>query len=157
MPDAPSFDLDAAHKHFATSCFNACWGLIDKSDRTPAEDEEMLRLAVTSHHHWTQRANYGAKEASVANWQISRVYALLGEGGLARRFGMTSLEVLEGTDVGPFFAGYAQEALARAASVLGNGAAVQMHLTAARELAAQVENADHRSWLEGDLATVPTV
>jgi len=105
--------------------------------------------------HWTQRANYGAKEASVANWQISRVYALLGEGGLARRFGQTSLEVLEGTDVGPFFAGYAQEALARAAAVLGNGAAVQMHLAAGRELAAQVENADHRSWLEGDLATVP--
>lgn len=154
MPDAPPFDLDAAHKHFASSCFNACWGLIDKEDRTAEEDEEMLRLAVTSHYHWTCRSNYGAKEASVANWQISRVYALLGDGPLARRFGQRSLDVLEGTDVGPFFAGYAQEALARAAAVLGDDDAMAVHLAAGRGLAAQVENADHRSWLEGDLASV---
>lgn len=150
----PSFDLDAAHKHFAGACFNACWGLIDKPDRTSEDDEEMLRLAVTSHWHWTQRSNYGPKEASVANWQLSRVYALLGEGSMARRFGQRSLEVLDGTDVGPFFAGYAHEALARAASVNGDVDALATHRAECRRLADQVEAKDQRSWLLGDLATV---
>ena len=152
---APLIDTDAAHRHFAGACFNACWALIDTPDRTPAQDEEMLRLAVTSHWHWTQRSGYGAKEASVANWQLSRVYALLGEGSLARRFGTRSLEVLDGADVGPFFAGYAHEALARAASVLGDAGAAAHHRRECEQLANAVEDADRRSWLLGDLATVP--
>jgi len=157
MTDAPSFDLDAAHKHFAGACFNACWALIDVRERTPEQEEEMLRLATASHYHWTQRANYGPKEASVASWQLSRVYALIGEGSLARRFGRRSLEVLEGSDVGAFFVGYAHEALARAASVLGDAAALAMHTEACKAAAESLDDADQRSWLLGDLSTVPAI
>ena len=77
MPQTPEFDLAAAHRYFAADCFNKAWELMEKTDRTPAEDDEMLRLSLASHYHWTQRPDYDDTAASVAYWQTSRIYALL--------------------------------------------------------------------------------
>ena len=41
------------------------WELIDKTQRSPQEDEEMLRLSMASHWHWTQRKDYGPTNASM--------------------------------------------------------------------------------------------
>ena len=54
MPKRPDFELPAAHKYFAAQCFNAAWDLIEKSDRSPEEDEQMIQLTQTSNWHWTQ-------------------------------------------------------------------------------------------------------
>ena len=49
----PEFDPAKAHKFFSADCVNHAWGFIDKTDRTPEEDEQMLLLAMTSLWHWT--------------------------------------------------------------------------------------------------------
>ena len=80
MSEKATFDIDAAHRYFAAECFNQAWDLINKSERTPEEDEQMIRLSLASHWHWTQRADCTQENVSIAYWQTSRVYTVLGPG-----------------------------------------------------------------------------
>jgi len=69
------------HRKVASYCFNHAWDLLDKKNRSPAEDSELLNLAHASRYHWglvgtpTNRA--------VGEWQLSRIYAELGHPRLA--------------------------------------------------------------------------
>lgn len=42
MTQEPDFDVAAAHKYFAATCFNRAWDLIEKENRTAAEDRMMV-------------------------------------------------------------------------------------------------------------------
>jgi hypothetical protein len=154
MTEELEFDLQAAHKHFAGHCFNQVWDLLDKSERTAAEDEQMIRLALASHWHWTQREDCTETSISVAYWQTSRVYAVLGQGENARRYALLCLEASQGDDIPPFYLGYAFEALARAEMVAGDQAKMNQHLEMARQAAEQVEDADSKQWLLDDLDSI---
>jgi hypothetical protein len=63
-------------KKLAKSYFNECWDLIEKADRTPLEDAQMLHLAHASRLHWDNVG--GDLERAIGEWQCSRVNALLG-------------------------------------------------------------------------------
>ena len=146
--------VKAAHKFFSVDCFNKTWAYIDLQERTADQEEEMLRLALASHWHWTQRKDYGPVNASVANWLVSRVFALMGQAGNARRFGLRSLEDIENEDAPPFYSGYAYEALARAEAVAGDKESMQAYLDQAHQAAAQVDDEDSKGWLLNDLDTI---
>ena len=60
---------NVARRYFAVDCFNKAWELIDKSNRTHEEDDQMIRLSLASHYHWTQRDDYTATSKSIAHWQ----------------------------------------------------------------------------------------
>ena len=154
MAKAPEFDVAAAHKYFSAACFNKAWDLIDKADRTPEENEEMIRLSIASTWHWTQREDCAPTNLSVAYWQTSRIYALLGQADNAQRYGQLALGVLQGDDVPPFYRGYAYEALARAESVAGNKAKMEAFLVEARRAAAAVTDAEGKQMLLADLNTI---
>ena len=154
MSKPPDFDLQVAHRWFAVECFNRTWDLIDKSDRTPEEDEEMVRLTHASHWHWTQREDCTPKNEAIACWQISRVYALLGRAEEARRYGQLALKASQSEGVAPFYLGYAYEALARAESLSGNRAEAEKYLEAARQAANKVTAAEDRRLLLTDLETI---
>jgi hypothetical protein len=149
-----TFDVAAAHKYFSAACFNSAWDLLDKADRSPEEDEQMIRLSLASTWHWSQREDCDDTKLSVGYWQTSRVYATLEQADNARRYGQLCLDVSQGEDVGPFYLGYAYEALARAESVAGETAKMDAYLTKAREAAAAVDDADTRQWLLNDLNTI---
>lgn len=152
MTKTPDFDVIAAHKFFSAQCFNQAWTLIDKQNRSPEENEQMIRLVQASLWHWTEREDYTATNLSVGYWQAARVYALVGDATAARRYGELALQ--HGKDAGPFYLGYAHEALARAAAVAGDETMKKEHLALARTLAESVENADEKKWLTDDLATI---
>jgi len=152
LTKGPDFDVAAAHKHFAAHCFNKAWDLIDKTDRTPEEDAEMIRLNQASHWHWTQRDDCKKENLSVGYWQASRIYAILGEAENARKYGELCLSLSEGED--PFYLGYAYEALARAESVAGNHAKMEEHLADARRTAEKVEKPDFKEPLITDIDSI---
>ena len=154
MPDKPEFDLQAAHRFFAAECFNRAWDLIDKPDRTPDEDEQMIRLSLASTWHWTQREDCTPTNLSVGYWQTARIYALLGQASNARRYGQLCLAASQGEDILPFYLGYAYEALARAESVSGHADKVAEYLALAREAAARVPDPEARSALLADLESI---
>lgn len=154
MSKKPDFDQSAAHKYFATNCFNQAWDLIDKTDRTPAEDEDMIRLSLASHYHWTQREDYSDSSASIAHWQTSHIYAVLGQADNARRYGQLCLNVSQAEEIPPFFLGYAYEALARAESTAGNRKQAQEYIDQAKSIAEKIQEADDKKQLLNDLNTI---
>jgi len=155
MPMAsPEIDLQKAHELFAVSCFNDAWNLIDKPSRTADEDEEMLRLAMTSAWHWTQREDCSPQNLSIAYWQISRVHAILGRGAEALRYGQLCLGVSQSKGIAPFALAYAHEALARAELVLGNRSGMQSQIGAAKKVAEAISDEETKRMLLGDLATI---
>ena len=154
MANKSGFDEQAAHRYFSVTCFNQAWDLIDKAERTPEEEEQMIRLSLASHWHWTQREDFAKTNESVAHWQTSRIYALLGQAENARRYGKLSLAAASADGVTPFYVGYAYDALARAEAIAGNQSEIEEYLAKARKAAAQISNAEERKMLEGDLATI---
>ncbi|HEY44038.1 MAG TPA: hypothetical protein G4O11_08665 [Anaerolineae bacterium] len=154
MAKQPDFDLQVAHKFFAATCFNEAWGLIEKPDRTAEEDEEMIRLSLSSTWHWTQRDDYTNQNMSIAYWQTSRIYSILGQARNSMRYAQLCLDVSQGDDIPPFYLGFAYEALARAESVAGNQEKVEQYIDKARDIAARLTNEEEKKILEQDLNTI---
>lgn len=151
MTDAskPTFDEAAGNRYFSVTCFNRTWDLIDKPDRTPADDEQMLLRTYASFWHWTQRPDCTPRNLSVGYWQLARVHALLNQPELSRHYGELSLKHAAGE--APFFIGYAHEALARAERAAGDQMRCDHHLAEARNFAKQVTDAEDRELLVKDL------
>ncbi|THD64402.1 hypothetical protein [Phenylobacterium sp.] len=143
-------DVAAAHKHFSAACFNQAWDLIDKPDRTEADDRLMVALNQASIYHWMNRPDCTDKNLSVGYWQASRIQALLGNAAEAMRHAETCLGY--SADLGPFHRGYAYEALARAVSLEPGRPGLADHLARAEALADQVSDAEDRRLLAADLA-----
>ncbi|MBM3123946.1 MAG: hypothetical protein FJZ87_02610 [Chloroflexi bacterium] len=152
MPTQPDFDPQTVHRYFAAECFNKAWEYIDNHNRSAEEDLAMLQTAMTSLWHWTQRADATPANLSVGFWQVSRVFALLGQADNARRFAEASLRLAQGE--GPFYIGFAYEALARAEMVAGNRAKMNEYLSKARECADQVEDLEDKEVLVVDIGTI---
>lgn len=143
-------DLDAWHRTFAPQAFNRTWSLLDKNALTREEEEEMLAATFAQRFHWYevgQPSNW-----AIADWQVSRVTAILGYADLARRFGNRSLELADEHDLGAFIKGFAHEAIARAAAEVDDVETFTEHVAAARALLPEVEDAEEREILEADLA-----
>lgn len=144
------FDTTTAHRYFAAHCYNLTWELLKKTDRTPSDDVQLLARCYASLWHWSQRDDETDQNRSIGYWQLSRVWAVLGNGEHARHAAEQCLHFSENQP--PFYQGFAHEAAARAAKVGGDGEAFAHHLAQARQFAAQVEEADDRAVLESDLA-----
>lgn len=82
----------AVHERFSTECFNACWDLMDKAERTAHDDEEMLLLAYASLWHWTRRPDFGPAQRAIGHWQVSRASCLLGRVEAALAHALLALE-----------------------------------------------------------------
>jgi DNA-binding transcriptional MerR regulator len=154
--EAPELDA-AGHRQLGVDLFNHVWTLIEKEDRTPEETDEMIHAAHASRYHWSKvgtRANLGRGE-----WQISRVYAVLGRAEPARWHAGRCLAYIEAAiaagEADDWDLPAAHEGLARAAAIAGEMTeAIAWRDQARRELEAVTDPAD-REVIEGDLASLP--
>jgi hypothetical protein len=151
---AEAIDLPAAHRHFSTMCFNAAWEVMERPDRSPDDNQEMIRLAFASLWHWSQRQDVKPRHFAVGYWQIARIFALLGMADASERYARHSLEQAEGYAVGHFYRGYAHEALARAALVRGDRQGARAYLAEALAAAEMIADKDERQLLLQDLAQI---
>jgi hypothetical protein len=152
MPNSADFDLAAAHKYFAAQCFNQAWDLMDKAERSRDEDLLMVALNQASVYHWSQRPDCTDQNRSVGYWQAARIQALLGNAAEAKRCAEVCLAYSQ--TAGPFYLGYAYEALARAAKLAGDEARFGKLLAAAEAQAALVPDTEDRALLEADLRSM---
>ncbi len=150
----PDFNLQDVHKYFSAQCFNRAWDFIDKPVRKPGEDEQMLQLSLASLWHWTQREDLTPTNLSIGYWQVSRVYALMRQPDLARRYGNLCLQAAKQEGVPPFFLGYAYEALARAENADGKLDDAEKYLVEAHQIAAALTNQKEKKQLLADLSTI---
>ena len=144
--------MDAADERLlAVALFNHVWTLLELPERTREQDDELVHAAHASRHHWAAVGT--ARNLARGEWQVSRVYAVLGRAEPALYHGRRCLELLEASGDGEDWdVPFAHEALARAYFLAGDGAAAQQHLGLARELGAAIADAGDRDHLERELA-----
>ena len=152
MSDRPETqEIERWHRWMAIELFNRTWEVLE-SDRGPEEDRELLATALASWLHWRRVGE--PRNFAVSDWQVSRVYAVLGDAGRSEEYGRASLRLAEENELGPFHVGYGCEALARAAAVAGDEEQRRSWLERARREAAGVADEEERALLLSDLETV---
>src|SRR3990170_957672 len=101
LAGAPAIRLSPEeHRRAAVDLFNFAWTLLDKQDRTADEDDTMVHAAHASRFHWGQvgtQVNLARGE-----WQVSRVYAVLGRAEPALWHARRCLEHCRGAGGGDF-------------------------------------------------------
>jgi hypothetical protein len=152
MP-AQTFKLDPhVEQRLAARLFNRVWELLDRTERTTDDDEEMLHAAHASRHHWGQVGE--PVHWARGEWQCSRVYATLGRAEPAIHHGRRCLELAERHGLSPFDVGCAHEAIARAAIIAGSEDLGAAHAALAAQAAQAITDHEERQVLLADLATL---
>jgi len=120
MSGEQKFTQAEAHWHFARQFNGQAWDLLEKIDRTPADNELMIHSAHASCRHWLE-AGTGAHHQR-GEWLISRVYAVLGLGEAALRHANRCLKLTEthADLLADFDRAFAYECMARAHATAGN-------------------------------------
>ena len=150
VSDPSDDDLAAWRRTLAPRAFNDAWRLLDKESLTREEEEEMLSATLTQRYHWYQVGT--PRNQAIADWQVSRVAAVLGYAELSQRFGERSLALAREHGLGAFVTGFAHEAIARAAACVDDVETFTEHLEAARAMLVEVDDPEERETLEADLA-----
>jgi len=115
----------------------------------------MIHMAHASRYHWGVVG--GPKELAIGEWQISRVYAVLGRPEPALYHAQRALEICEANKIGDFPIAYSYEALARAFAIAGKTRLRAACLKLAKVAGAKIAEEDERSQFFKDLRTVPRV
>ena len=150
MSEDLEIDL-SVHRRLAARFFNETWGLLDKPDRSAEDDLRMIHMAHASRMHWEFAGS--PRNRSVGEWQISRVYSVLGMKGAALYHAENSLRIALENGLAPFLLGYSYEGMARAKAIAGDGAAGEF-LAKSEELLHQVDDPHDHALLKADLAAI---
>jgi hypothetical protein len=145
MTEAPT------HRQLAVATFNKSWELLER-ERTAREDLELLEVAFASRYHW--RIEGGQKQASIADWMVSRCFAELGDGVMALRFVRSAMD-LAPTDRPAWMEASLFEGLARAHAANGDAVARDEAMAHAAHALAEEPDPEERGIIEAQLATVP--
>jgi DNA-binding transcriptional MerR regulator len=141
------------HRHWGKTLFNDTWRLMEKADRTPDEDAQMVHQAHASAYHWLQVG--GPEHFARGHWQCSRVYCVLGRGEPALYHARFVLDICQRHGIGDWDLAFAYEALARAHAVAGDEEEARRWLEQARLASADIAEDDDRELLLSDLETIP--
>jgi hypothetical protein len=143
------------HRQIAVDLFNGTWELIDRVERTPDDDAEMLVRAMTSRWHWSQVG--GPEELASGDWQIAHVASLLGHGDLALRFAERNLTAATALGWTGWRLASAHEGMARAFAAAGDADGRRHHVALAEAALAAESDPGDRQIIADQLATVPEI
>jgi len=139
-------------RKLAADLFNRAWELMEKPGRTRDEDDEMLHTAHASRYHWGVVGQ--PEHRTRGEWQISRVYTVLGRGEPAIAHAQRCLELCEEHGIGDWDLAYAYEALARAYQTAGDATELGKFKKLARDAGDRITEAEDREHFEEDYATL---
>ena len=113
----------------------------------------MIHSAHASAFHWAAAPECKPENRARSEWQISRIYTVLGRGEPAVWHAQRCLEWCESAGIGDWDLAYAYEALARAHAVSGTGEA-DAWKAKAREVGDAIADQEDREHFEEDYATL---
>ncbi len=140
------------HKKLAMDTFNKTWDYLDKQNRTETDNVEMIHTAHASRYHWGQVGK--PLELQRGEWQISRVYAVLGMGESALYHAEIALKTCQEKGIGDFDLAFAYEAVARAFSIMKNHSEKEKHLALAKEAGHKITDKDNREYFMSELDSI---
>lgn len=145
----------SAHRRLAIEAHNSTWEILGMPvDRiSPEEAEEMTRRAYAAAYHWQRAEGSTPANAARADWLLSRVWVVRGEGAQAMHHAERCMAACDASHLVDFDLAYAHEALARAHACLGQSQVAMHH----RESAARVPIADpeDKATVDRDLGSEP--
>lgn len=138
------------HRMLGIEANSSVWELLDVTERTDEEGEDLLGRAYAAAHHWRRAAGRGPENAARADYLIGKSWLALGHPQLALHYGDRVLACCHEHHLVDFDLAYAHELRARALRALGHDDEAR----AAHRLAVAVEIAeqDDRELLTTDLA-----
>jgi DNA-binding transcriptional MerR regulator len=145
-------DPDTERK-LGITLFNGVWELLEKEDRTEADDAQMLHQAHASCYHWMQVGTL--QNRARGEWMCSHVYAVLGRAEPALFHAQIVLDICRREGIGDFDLGYAYEAMARASAVAGDTDEAHRWAELARSASTEIANDVDKEIFMGDLETLP--
>jgi hypothetical protein len=143
------------HRQLGVDFYNETWTLMQRSDRAPADNDELLHCAHASAYHWLQVGTQANRARS--EWLCSRVYTVLALPEPALRHARRCLELVESApeEMEDWDLAAAHEAIARAHATAGGADEARRHVELGRAALAQIADAEDREQLEADFATIP--
>ena len=147
--DTPTTDA-TVHRQLAVDLFNHVWTLMGKPDRTREQDTEMIHAAHASRHHWGEVGT--PVNVARGEWQVSRVYTVVGLHEAALHHARRCLDVCEKDGLGDWDLAYAYEAMARAYGTAGAAPEAEAYKKLPSEVPIAAD--DDREHLEADLTTL---
>src|SRR3954464_3544879 len=133
---------------------NRAWRLAEKSSRTKAEDEEMLKAANTLAAHWTKVGD--ALERARGAILLGQVHALLGDGKQALRHAREAFAyVTEHEDTPGWQVAFAHAVMANAAAANDERSLHKTHYQRAKTLGSALIEEEERNLFEATFRTVP--
>ncbi len=149
-------ELDpATRRKLAADLFNHTWTLLERTDRTSDQVDEMIHSAHASRYHWGEVPDREAVHLARGEWQCSRVYAVLGRAEPALWHARRCLEINEAAANADWDIASAYEAMARAHMVAGDVDQVATWKAKAVAALDAIADPDDREIVEGDIATLP--
>jgi hypothetical protein len=143
------------HRRLGVELYNGTWALIEREDRTPEDDDEMLNRAHASAYHWLHAPHTAANRAR-SHWLCSRVHAITGQPEGALHHAERCLALVQGApeEMEEFDLPSAYEALARAHAAGGRPAEAQRFVELGRAEAARIADTEDRGQLESQFAEI---
>mgnify|MGYP003349505162 FL=1 len=145
----------SVHRSLAIEANNSTWEILGKpvDQISPEEAEEMTRRAYAAAYHWQRAEGSTPANSARADWLLSRVWVVRGEGAQAMNYASRCMATCEAASLVDFDLAYAHEALARAHACLGQAPEAKLH----KDKAAHVPIADSedKEVVERDLASEP--
>jgi len=142
------------HRKLGVELFNLVWTLLERKKRTAEEVDAMIHAAHASRHHWSLAGT--SVNLARGEWQISRVYSVLGRSEGALYHAGRCLEICRKHGIGDFDLAYAYEALSRAASAARKKAEARKYAKLARVAGERIAKSEDRDWFfKSDYATLP--
>jgi hypothetical protein len=140
------------HRQLGVDLYNEVWRLME----TREDDDRMLYAAYASAYHWSLAPECEPKNRARSEWQLSRVYTVLGRGEPALHHARRCLELTEhdADNMEDWDLPFAYEALARANGVAGADAEARRYESLARRSGADIVDLEDREHFEEALATL---
>ena len=151
MEELKTYTIDEAHLYFAKSINGQVWDLLQKSDRSQAEDDQILYAAHACAYHWLFAGT--AQHQQRGEWLISHVHVSLGHTQEALRHAERCFQLTESYKklMANFDIAYAYEGLARSYALSGKHREAETYYRLAQEAGENIQDAEDRSIFSGDL------
>jgi len=155
MSAVTNYSLEQAQKKLAKIYFNKVWGYLEQTDRSPEDDEAMLHAVHTSCYLWMQVGT--PLNHQRGEWQIARVYSVLGLADSALRHANRCLELTQTHRelMQDFDIAFAYECVARANAIAGNVEMANKYITLAEAAANEIKDKDDRKVFMDDFNGEP--
>lgn len=137
------------HRSQAVSAHQETWALLDRSDRTLANDAEVVTAAFASAYHWARATGRTPANAARTDYLIAKTQLATGHPTEALVWADSCLQRCRQHDLGDFDLAYGWEIRARALWDLGRTAEAESDWAAA--LAVPIADAEDREWFERDV------